>query len=60
MRHICQKLSYMQQLLLFAFQLSLIAWLRSVGGGTPRSRSRVDRLCTELGFGLLIALPLLC
>ena len=48
----------MQQLLLFAFQLSLIAWLRVVSG-TPRSPNRVDRLCTELGFGLLIALPLL-
>jgi len=48
----------MQHLLLFAFQLSLIAWLRSVSG-TPRSRSRVDRLCTEIGFGLLVALPLL-
>jgi hypothetical protein len=48
----------MQQLLLFAFQLSLIAWLRSASS-TPRGRGRVDRLCTELGFGLLIALPLL-
>jgi hypothetical protein len=48
----------MQQLLLFAFQLSLIAWLRSVSS-MRGSRSRVDRLCTELAFGLLIALPLL-
>jgi hypothetical protein len=46
----------MQQLILFAFQLSLIAWLRSV---SSMPRSRVDRLCTEFGFGLLIALPLL-
>ncbi|MFL6604555.1 MAG: hypothetical protein ACJ8R9_24920 [Steroidobacteraceae bacterium] len=53
-----RKVPYMHQLLLFAFQLSLIAWLRSVGS-TPRNSSRVDRLCTELAFGLLIALPLL-
>ena len=48
----------MQQLLLFAFQLSLVAWLRSVSS-RPCHSSRIDRLCTEFAFGLLIALPLL-
>ena len=48
----------MKTLLLFVLQLSLVAWLRSVHG-MPRGSRRVDRLCTELGFGLLVALPLL-
>lgn len=47
----------MQQLLVFAFQLSIIAWLRAMGV-THRRSSRVERWCTELGFGVLIALPL--
>jgi hypothetical protein len=48
----------MRQFLFFAFQLSVIAWLRSVSS-TPRNTSRIDRLCTEFMFGLLVALPLL-
>jgi len=44
----------MQQLQLFAFQLSLITWLRSVSSA-PHNSSRVDLRM----FGLLIALPVL-
>jgi len=51
-------ISYMRQLLLFAFQLTLIAWLRSANG-MPRNSTRASRLCRELVFGLLVALPLL-
>jgi hypothetical protein len=48
----------MQQLFLFAIQLGLIAWLRTFVVTPPRS-DRVDRWCIELGFGVLVALPLL-
>jgi hypothetical protein len=54
-----RKVAYMQELLHFAVQLSVIAWLRSVGGA-PCRFTRRDRLRMELAFGLLIALPLLC
>jgi hypothetical protein len=52
------KVAYMQQLFLFIVQLGLIAWLRTFVVTRPRS-DRVARWCVELGFGLLVALPLL-
>jgi hypothetical protein len=48
----------MGQLLLFAFNLAIIAWLRTAVVARPRT-DRFRRWCVELCFGVLIALPLL-
>ena len=48
----------MQQVLLFAINLSIVGWLRTATVTRPGA-SRLNRWCTELGFGLLTALPLL-
>jgi hypothetical protein len=48
----------MRQHILFALQLGLIAWLRSVGY-TPLNSGRTARIHMELVFGMLIILPLL-
>jgi hypothetical protein len=48
----------MQRLLPFVLNLAIIAWLRTAVVARRRS-SRIYRWCVELGFGVLIALPLL-
>ena len=48
----------MQQPLPFVFNLAIITWLRTVVVARRRS-SRIHCWYVELGFGVLIALPLL-
>jgi hypothetical protein len=48
----------MPQLLPFVLNLALIAWLRTAVVARRRA-SRIHYWCIELGFGVLIALPLL-
>jgi len=53
-----QEVAYMPQLLSFALHLVLVAWLRMAA--VPRRRSnRVRHWYVEVGYGLLIAFPLL-
>ena len=48
----------MPQLIPFVLNLAIITWLRTVVVARRRS-SLIHRWCIELGFGALIALPLL-
>ena len=48
----------MQQLLPFTLNLVIVAWLRTAVVLRRRSNS-IHRWCVELGFGVLIVLPLL-
>jgi hypothetical protein len=49
----------MQQLLPFALNLVIVAWLRTAVVTRRRRADRVYRWCIEVGFGVVIALPLL-
>lgn len=48
----------MHQLLWFALQLALVAWLRKAVV-LKRGNHSPPQWCVEIGFGLLFALPLL-